>query len=61
LLSIIRDEFNMDVVELVDTDSYISDKSFLNTRTDTFQNVSSYNQMISELKYWMVKELKWDI
>lgn len=61
LLSIIRDEFNMDVVELVDTDSYISDKSFLNTRTDTFQNVSSYNQMISELKYWMVKELNWDI
>jgi dTDP-4-dehydrorhamnose reductase len=61
LLRIIRDEFNMDFVELIDSDSYVSDKSFLNTRIDTLQNVSSYNKMISELKYWMIKELNWHI
>lgn len=61
LLSIIRNEFNMDAVELVNTDSYVSDKSFLNTRMDTFQNVSSYNQMITELKNWMIIELNYDI
>ena len=57
LLRLIREEFQLNAIELINDKSYSVDKSFINSRADTFQNVPSYREMISELKVWMENEL----
>lgn len=54
LLQLFAKEFNKHI-RIDSSDKYIVDKSLVNNRNDFQYNVPSYQQMISELKEWMIE------
>lgn len=56
LLCIIKDEFKLNQIKIIEFDIYKVDKSFINTRNDLDLNLSSYQEMISEMKHWMYSQ-----
>jgi dTDP-4-dehydrorhamnose reductase len=53
LLVLIKNEFKLDNLDIVEFNNYRVDKSFLNTRLDIDYRIPSYMDMILELKYWI--------
>lgn len=58
LLIIFNNEFKNSKVQDIKIDNkYISNKSFINTRTDLNLNIPSYSEMVVEMKNWIITNI----
>jgi dTDP-4-dehydrorhamnose reductase len=55
LLSIIKNVFDLNNIEVIGCNNYIVDKSLINTRDDFRFNVPTYDDMILEMKEWIIQ------
>lgn len=55
LLSMIKDTFQLEQLNIVEFNKYKVDKSFINTRNDILISIPTYNEMLLEMKIWLIK------
>lgn len=53
LLSLVKNVFNLENIEILPNDTIVIDKSLKNTRSDININIPTYAQMIEQLEIWM--------
>jgi dTDP-4-dehydrorhamnose reductase len=55
LLSLIKNVFELNEIQIIKYYDYVVDKSFVNTRDDIILKVPSYLEMILEMKQWIIE------
>jgi dTDP-4-dehydrorhamnose reductase len=54
-LTLIKNVFELNDIQIIENYNYEVDKSFVNTRNDINLKVPSYLDMILEMKEWIIK------